>query len=277
MVCSSLTHRGDELLGRRGGVEAYVQRGSTFGIPLLHPWANRLGGDGYGGVDLAGVTRVRRDEHGLPIHGLLHAWPHWEVLDHSADRLRARTDLSDLAGFPFPHALELHVHLSERALAVATLLRATGDVDVPVSFGFHPYLAPPGAPREDWIVELPERTRLLLDDRGLPTDETVRQPAERAPLGDRAFDDLYADLPIVPEFAVTAAGRRIAIRFDHGFPFAQVYAPPDQGLLCFEPMTAPTDALRTDAYLPLVEPGGTFAATFTIAPAVASDQRDAGD
>lgn len=269
MVGSSLTHQGEELLGRRGGVEAYVERGSTFGIPLLHPWANRLGADGYGDVDLRGVPRVRRGECDLPIHGLLHAWPHWDVLDHSADRLRARTDLTDLEGFPFPHVLELHVHLSERALAIATLLRATGDVDVPVSFGFHPYLAPPGAPRDEWIVELPHRTHMLLDDRGLPTGATEEQPAEQAPLAGRGFDDLYADLPAVPEFAVTAAGRRIAIRFDHGFPFAQVYAPPGQDLLCFEPMTGPTDALRTDSYLPLVEPGGTFAATFTIAPTMA--------
>ena len=42
----SLTHRGEELLGQRGGLPAYRERGATFGIPLLHPWANRLDGDG---------------------------------------------------------------------------------------------------------------------------------------------------------------------------------------------------------------------------------------
>ena len=264
MVGSSLRHHGEELLGQRGGVEAYVERGSTFGIPLLHPWANRLGADGYGDVSLAGVPRVRRDEHGLPIHGLLHAWPHWEVLDHTADRLRARTELDDLPGFPFPHALELHVHLSDTTLSIATLLRATGDVAVPVAFGFHPYLAPPGAPREDWRLELPARRHLLLDDRGLPSGVTEDDPAETAPLGARAFDDLYDTLPAVPEFAVTAGGRRIGVRFDHGYPVAQIYAPAGQDLLCFEPMTSPTDALRTGSALLTVDPGATFMATFSI-------------
>ncbi len=42
MVGRSLRHRGEELLGQRGGLEAYVRERKTMGIPLLHPWANRL-------------------------------------------------------------------------------------------------------------------------------------------------------------------------------------------------------------------------------------------
>lgn len=45
MVCCSLRRNGDELLGQRGGLEAYAKKGSTFGIPLLYPWANRLAAD----------------------------------------------------------------------------------------------------------------------------------------------------------------------------------------------------------------------------------------
>ena len=44
MVGRSLRHRGEEMLGQRGGLEAYAARGSSFGLPLLHPWANRLDG-----------------------------------------------------------------------------------------------------------------------------------------------------------------------------------------------------------------------------------------
>ena len=42
MLCSSLRHEGDELLAQRSGVHAYAEHGSTMGIPLLYPWANRL-------------------------------------------------------------------------------------------------------------------------------------------------------------------------------------------------------------------------------------------
>lgn len=260
MVGSSLTHRGDELLGQRGGVDAYVERGSTFGIPLLYPWANRLSDTRYGDVDLTGVPRVRLDPNDLPIHGLLHAWPDWQVLEHTDDRLRARTDLADLPGFPFPHVLEQHVHLTPAGLSIATMLRATGEVEVPVSFGYHPYLATTEADR----LEVPACTHVALDDRGLPTGATEPQPARAIALADADLDDLYTGLPHPPAFTLVRPERRITVTFDHGYPVAQLYAPPGQGLLAIEPMTAPTNALVTGADLPAVAPGGTFLATFSI-------------
>ena len=47
MVCSSLRHRGEELLAQNTGVSAYAEHGKTMGIPLLYPWANRLAGFDY--------------------------------------------------------------------------------------------------------------------------------------------------------------------------------------------------------------------------------------
>ena len=42
MIGCSLHHRGDELLVQRGGLDAWRGTGKSFGLPLLHPWANRL-------------------------------------------------------------------------------------------------------------------------------------------------------------------------------------------------------------------------------------------
>ncbi|MEA2286468.1 MAG: aldose 1-epimerase [Solirubrobacteraceae bacterium] len=47
MVRCSLRHRGDEGLGIGEGLEAYLEEGAVFGVPLLYPWANRLGGWSY--------------------------------------------------------------------------------------------------------------------------------------------------------------------------------------------------------------------------------------
>src|SRR3954468_2872805 len=95
MVGCSLRHDGEELLGQRGGLAKYEASGSTFGIPVLHPWANRLAGLTY---EAAGrrVTLdresplVRLDANGLPIHGLCAASPYWEVRESSADDQAAR-------------------------------------------------------------------------------------------------------------------------------------------------------------------------------------------
>ena len=44
MVGCSLRHRGEELLGIGRGLRGYLEDGAVFGIPVLYPWANRLGG-----------------------------------------------------------------------------------------------------------------------------------------------------------------------------------------------------------------------------------------
>src|SRR3954471_10822324 len=85
MVGCSLRHDGDELLGQRGGLAKYAETGSSFGIPLLHPWANRLARE----VD---SPLVRRDPNGLPIHGLLTASRFWEVISADSARLSAALD-----------------------------------------------------------------------------------------------------------------------------------------------------------------------------------------
>jgi galactose mutarotase-like enzyme len=279
MVGCSLTHRGEELLGERGGLPAYRERGSTFGIPLLHPWANRLDGMTYSfngrTVELdPSRSPVHLDPNGLPIHGLAAASPFWRLVGRSPGNGRAaiaaRLDYAAheelMAGFPFPHELHIQADLQDGTLTVATIVLSTGEVPVPVAFGWHPYLRLPGVPRAEWVVELPVRRRALLDERGLPTGETESLSVPRGPLGDRTYDDLFTELERPAVFALEGGGRRIEVEFKQGYPVAQVFAPPgpDDEYVCFEPMTAPVNALAAGEGLPSVPPGGSFRAEFSI-------------
>src|ERR1700749_4548318 len=88
MICCSLRHRGEQLLGQRNGLRAYVDHYSTMGIPFLHPWANRLGAARFelagraGDLDLPDLP-LKRDDAGLPIHGLLPGAPGWRGASHT--------------------------------------------------------------------------------------------------------------------------------------------------------------------------------------------------
>jgi galactose mutarotase-like enzyme len=271
MVGRSLRHRGEELLGQRDGLEAYVSERKTMGIPLLYPWANRLGRRHFtvAGRDVEidpDRTPLRLDEGGLPMHGLLSAHRGWEVEDHDDEALTAvfdfGADAALLAAFPFPHELRLEVTLSASTLTIATTVRATADAPVPVAFGFHPYLQLPGVAREEWNVEIPVSERLVLDDAMLPTGERERVRVAPGPLGARTFDDGYT-APTAP-FVLEGPGRRIELAFADGYPYAQVFAPPSDALIAFEPMTAPTNALVDGADLTLLAPGEEFRAVFSI-------------
>jgi galactose mutarotase-like enzyme len=47
MLGASLQYRGEDLLGRLEDIASFAQSGRACGIPLLHPWANRLGAMRY--------------------------------------------------------------------------------------------------------------------------------------------------------------------------------------------------------------------------------------
>ena len=256
MIGTSLADSGVELLGQRRGLQAYVEAGKTMGIPILYPWANRLGANAYSVEGVAvtltpGENGVRADPNGLPIHGTLAGYRGWRVTAESANELTAEVDFDDpalLAGFPFPHLLRVTATLAERALTVRTTVTATGERAVPLCFGFHPYLRLPDVPRGDWVIETPPLRHLALDERGLPTGQASAQPAKSEPLGDKAFDDAYDQVADDAVFAVSGGGRRLEVQFQRGYPATQIFAPPAENLVCFEPMTAPTDALRRGGY-----------------------------
>jgi aldose 1-epimerase len=277
MVVASLRDRGRELLGQRGGLHRYVEQGTTMGIPLLHPWANRLAADSFvfDGVDVR-LPRsgggLHREEHGLPIHGLLAGSPDWVVMpdDGAAapTSIAAELDFGArpelMAAFPFAHRLRLEVAVTGRTLTVRTTLTATGERAVPAAFGFHPYLQLPGVPRELWRVELPALRHLELDARGIPTGRGSAAPAEAGALGDQIFDDGYSGVAPGTEFVLAGGRRRITVRFDEGYRFAQVFAPAEDDVVCFEPMVAPTNALVSGDELTVVPPGGRYAAAFSV-------------
>jgi galactose mutarotase-like enzyme len=216
MVCTSLCDDGVELLGQRRGLQAYLDNGKTMGSPILYPWANRLSANNYavdgGMVALTpGQGGVRTDDHGLPMHGVLAAYPGWLVTEQTGTRLSADLDFGArpglLASFPFPHVLTLDVTLDNRALTVTTTVTPSTAVSVPLCHGFHPYLTIPGVPRAQWTLETPPLRHLPVDNRGIPTGAAEDWLAMLEPLGDKMFDDGFDEVAPGAVFALSGGYR----------------------------------------------------------------------
>jgi galactose mutarotase-like enzyme len=272
MICCSLRHHGAEWLEPRLGLDAYVEQGKTMGIPLLHPWANRLDHLGYA---VAGkeVNLPQRDprirlDGDRPIHGVMPAFLHWELLG-APERSSVKAKLSWtspelLELFPFTHELVLEADVGDGILTMETTLRATGSDSVPVAFGYHPYLRVPGTSRTAWQIQLGAFRRLVLDDRMIPTG--AREPVDQrsVELGDSSWDDAFDGLTTHARFEAATATASVEVEFLRGYAFAQVFAPPGTEYICFEPMTAPANALNSHDGLHVIAPGEDYHAAFRI-------------
>jgi aldose 1-epimerase len=270
MLGVSFKHRGEELLRRLENLEAAAAKGSTAGIPLLYPWANRLASSRYrvAGQEVTfdpSLPILHCDEHGLPIHGVKWALLAWDVIATTRDRLTARLEWTRpelLAVFPFRHKVEMTATLLPESLTIETAVIA--DDPVPVSFGFHPYFGIPNRPRAQWRLELPAMRRLVLDDRGIPTGKEESFDRLDTLLGELDLDAGFIVLDERPKFSLSGVDRRITLEFLENYRYAQVFAPKGKDFVALEPMTARTSALTSGEGLRVVESGREFHAAFRI-------------
>jgi aldose 1-epimerase len=256
-----------------------------LGVPLLAPWANRLDEDAFyaNGKRYAfddGLGNIRRDQFKQPIHGLLASANRWRVVETGADeraawvssRLDFWRDPDWMAQFPFAHTIEMTHRLSNGALEVHLAIENLSDDPMPLQIGFHPYFAIPR--RDEWQLRLPARERVVLSDTLIPTGE--RKPMDLPdplPLRGARLDDVFTGLVRNAngraEFRAENGSRRITVAYGPGYPVAVIYAPPGRDFVCFEPMTAITDALNLAARgkyeeLQRIPPGGTWEESFWI-------------
>lgn len=272
----SFTARGQEILWKPEGWPTP----SLGGIPLLAPWANRIDGDAYFANGQryplnTSLGNLRYDPNHLPIHGLLAFAGGWKTVAQDTSSVTSRLEFWRfprwMAQFPFAHSIEMTHRLRGGSLEVETAMENLCQEPIPLCIGYHPYLQLSDSSREEWTVHLAAREQVLLSDKVVPTGQKRANPfPDPFPLAGAALDNVFSDLT-GEDFAVQGRKQRISVRYGKQFPVAVVYAPRGKSLVCFEPMTALTNAFNldhagVDAGLQHVQPGETWRESFWITP-----------
>lgn len=254
----ALRHLGTELL-------------ASPGAPLITPWLGRLSSqrhvvDGEAlviGDEKDRVFSERRptlDERGRPLHGLSGGEGWWRLESSDAQAVAVAT-FDPHPAFPFAHRIEATFTLDAVGLHVDTALHATGDVDVPVAFGWHPYLAAPADLAVPVEVYLPFTTACLLTDL-LPSG--VEQDVEAGWLRDPVMDEHWRVVSGM-RAAVRSAVGEISMEFTRGFGWAMTWVPAaDAGFVCIEPMAGPLDPFVPRSSAPRARPGVPWMASFVV-------------
>jgi aldose 1-epimerase len=164
--------------------------------------------------------------------------------------------------------------LANGELEVETVIDNHSTDPLPVAIGFHPYFQLHDAPRDQWNAHIPARDHFKLNELLIPTGE--REPmslTDPQPLRDHALDDVFGNLVRDPggraRFWVQGARERLTVALGPKYTVGVVYAPRGREFICFEPMSAVTNAFNlahAGAYSELqsVPPGGKWQESFWI-------------
>jgi aldose 1-epimerase len=244
---------------------------------LLAPWVNRIRDGQFTFEGRSHQLALSEPARSNASHGLVR-WAAWSLEEKTANSVSLVHRLMAQSGYPW--TLDLHVlyDLSADGLTVTLTATNLSPEQAPYAAGAHPYLTVSG-PIDNLELTLPAGTRLLTDERKLPTrrepvsdtelDFRISRPI-RQTLLDHAFTDLDRDSfgRATTVLRDTATGLGVALWVDRQHKWIQVYSGEEDPAtarrsLAVEPMTAPPDALRSGDDLVVLGPAGSAGEEFS--------------
>ena len=242
------------------------ERPTAYGNPILFPFPNRIRN---GTWQFEGKTYQfdKPPESPTTIHGLLLNQP-YQVESHTADENGATLvcslnsqDFPEVARqYPFPFKIEITYTLKEAVLTMEIAIKNTGDQNMPMGFGIHPYFSVDLGTEADAsqaIITVPAAQYWELDEVLVPTGKQravsgTLDLQNGQPFSQLKLDHVFTDVQLVDGVSRCLienkdTGYGMVMESDAQFRELVVYTPPDRDAICFEPYTCPTDAINLEA------------------------------
>jgi aldose 1-epimerase len=238
---------------------------------LLAPWPNRIR-DGvytFDGRELR--LPLSEPSRGNASHGLVR-WASWTLEEHTGQSVSLMCRLMSQPGYPWTVDLHVIYDVSAEGLTVTFTATNLSADPAPYALGAHPYLVAGRGPVDGWDLTLPAATRLLTDERMIPTEredvrDTVLDFRKARQIGatglDTAFTDLERDASgrVEVVLADRASDHGVALWMDAKHHWVQLFtgdtlAEDARAAVAVEPMTAPPNAFVTGEDLVVLAPAG---------------------
>ncbi len=238
---------------------------------LLAPWPNRIQDGTYTFEGRELRLPLSEPARGHASHGLVR-WVAWTLEELTAHSVSLVYRLMSQPGYPWTLDLHALYDLSADGLTVTFTATNQSAERAPYALGAHPYLTAGTGTVDDWELTLQAETRLLVDDRLIPSgrddvrdtdlDFRVARPIRSASL-DTAFTDLGRDVDGRAEVLLRhpRADTGVGLWMDAHHGWVQLFtgdALPRhaRASLAVEPMTAPPDTFRSGEDLVVLAPCG---------------------
>ncbi len=260
---------------RKAALEHKGYRGA-----FLFPFPNRISDGRFSFEGQEFQLPINRLKENCAIHGLF-TQQQFELITRRSDDQAAEFLIRSIykgkqSGYPFPCEVTLSYNMfSASEFRSVVSVKNNGESNLPVAFGWHPYLAL-GCPADELKLRLPAADILLTNQKNIPTGmkSEMTQFKEFEPIGCSLFDTAFEVKPhdsdnnmAVTELLNERDNWLLTLSQSTGaggYNYLQLYIPPDRNTVAVEPMTAPANSFNSGEGLICLPPGETTHATFTI-------------
>jgi aldose 1-epimerase len=248
---------------------------------LLAPWPNRIRDGRYTFAGEAHQLGLSEPAYHNAAHGLVR-WMPWRAVSVADGEVTLECHLPAQPGYPWTLRLTTTWSVGPDGLRAEHTATNLSGGPCPFGFGAHPYVRVPGVPVEALRLEVPARSRLLVDARLLPIGLTRLAGGEydfgtAREIGDTVLDTAYGEVPAGgSSVKLSTVDDRCAVSVwaDGAFHWWQVYtgdtlpAPRTRRSVAVEPMTCPPDAFASGRDVVTLEPGQTWRGAWGITPSL---------
>ena len=209
------------------------------------------------------------------IHGLLYDAP-FSITNSGNDETEAFVELSyDYSnlneGYPFPYSTRVIYTLQkENKLTIETVVTNTGEADMPLNDGWHPYFHL-GDTVNDLQVQFNTNKIVEFDSHLLPTGKfgTYKEFETMHSFSNTALDNCFTLKDHLSPACIIkddGSGLQLTIQVNEFYPYLQVYTPPHRKSIAIENLSSAPDSFNNGIGLVIVKPHEqiTFATSYQI-------------
>lgn len=251
-----------------------LQLKQSKGIKML-PFPNRIkqGKYSFEGQDYK-ITINKLNEQNA-IHGLL-TKALFDIAFIDCNENRALTTLKyeyneESNGYPFNFLVELTYILSSEGIQIDTVIKNTGNQNMPIGDGWHPYFCINKQDLNKMFLQIPSKKYLEVDENMIPTGGVVKDKIFKklAIIGDKKLDHCFIieDKEGVSETILMDQENKIKLVVwqsvgEGKYNYLQLYTPNERNSIAIEPMTCAPDAFNNKMGLTILKPSEALALSF---------------
>jgi len=243
----------------------------------LAPWPNRIRDGKWQWRGASYQLAISEPDRQTALHGLV-TDAVWDVSSRSDSAVSLETNIDRSEGYPFTLSVRVTYALDEQGIRCEVEVENRGDSDAPVALGAHPFVCVGDAPVRSLTLSSPLATRVLVDERLLPTGEESVEGSHWDFSGGKGLEDVEFDTAFRLGGEAPFVTRLEAKNGDA----VELWQEPECGWIQFfltdsfpsptgpisalaaEPMTAPADAFNSGEGLRVLSPGERWGTTWGI-------------